>query len=177
MAGADLISAMISYAVSQSAAIKSKRAAHAEAASAAQDPANLIGGIGYGPAGYSPLTNRPGPILQARIDAQQAILDSQAASIDVSTPVSFTPAQPILGEQQQLHQLVNKPSPRMITPAQIAQAEPTRMVMQAQASLVPNRITPRRTMLRSQPIPGRRLRNLIARKRRPSRKPIVRRRR
>lgn len=157
MAGADLITAMISQAISQSAANKSKRAAHADAAAAAADPANLIGGIGYGPAGYSPITGRPGPILQARLDAQTAA----AASIDVSTPVSFTPDQPVLGEQQQLHQLVNKPSPRPITPAQIAQAEPTRMVMRA-----------RRPILRSRSKPASKIKNLIARKRASSRKPI-----
>lgn len=170
MAGADLISAMISQAVSQSAANKSKRAAHAELASAANDPANLIGGIGYGPAGYSPLTNKPGPILQARIDAQQARIDAQAG-IDVSTPVSIPPGSAVQGEQQQLLGHVNRPLPRPITSAQIAQAEPTRMVMRARGSLLPGRRLQRRP-LRSRPIPGRRLRNLMTRKRQPSRKPL-----
>jgi len=51
--------------------------------------------------------------------------------IDVATPVSFTPDQPIVGEQQQYQNLVTKPMLTQATSAQIAQAEPTRMVMQA----------------------------------------------
>jgi len=51
--------------------------------------------------------------------------------IDVATPVSITPGQSVQGEQQQLYNLVNKPMLQQTTPAQIAQAEPTRMVMQA----------------------------------------------
>jgi len=54
-----------------------------------------------------------------------------APRVDVATPVTFTPDQPIVGEQQQYQNLVTKPILTQTTPAEIAQAEPTRMVMQA----------------------------------------------
>jgi len=103
---------------------------------AAMDPKNLIGGIGYGPAGYSPLTGQ-----------KTAIRQRMEAPIDVATPVSITPDQPIRGEQQQYQNLVTKPMFTQTTSAQIAQAEPTRMVMQTRQSM--RRVAARRPVRRA----------------------------
>jgi len=76
-------------------------------------------GIGY----RTSFSEAPTPTYQVKPVAPRPV--------DTATPVTFTPDQPIQGEQQQLYNYVNKPVLQQTTPAQIAQAEPTRMVMQA----------------------------------------------
>lgn len=101
--------------------------------------------------------------------------------IDAATPVSITPGASVQGEQQQMYNLVTKPTPQRATPAQIAQAEPTRMVMQAQEQqgrpLIQRVRRPRRPILRSRARPRVKLRYLMARKRAPARLPLRRTRR
>jgi len=113
---------------SQRKANKPRLAAGRAATAASINPKNLIGGVGYGPAGYT-TSGEPTPLLLKRLAPGGDLY--RAPNIDVATPTSFTPDQPIQGEQQQLYNYVNKPMLQQTTPAQIAQAEPTRMVMQS----------------------------------------------
>lgn len=116
-----LLGAALEIAVSSAQGVNARARASQDLAASAENPSNLIGGIGFGPAGYSPLTGQKTAIRQRM----------EAAQIDVATPVSITPGAAVQGEQQQLYNYVNKPMLQQTTPAQIAQAEPTRMVMTA----------------------------------------------
>jgi len=103
-------------------------------------------------AGLSEFESRPEEI-QRRADIGSAGLSRWCSSfpnspqckrIDVATPVSITPGQSIQGEQQQLYNYVTKPMPPQVTSAQIAQAEPTRVIMQSQQ--------PTRRVMRRRPV-------------------------
>lgn len=95
-------------------------------------------------------------------------------SIDVSTPITVPPGEPVLGEQAQFNNMISRPRPLFSTRAQLANVQTTRVVQMARhprrlsSATTPYRSNPRRklTFTRARPAPIQRRRLPIQRRQR-----------